>query len=216
LTIDDGLSQNTINCIFQDRNGFLWFGTQDGLNRYDGYGFTIYRHEPHDSNSLSHSWIWDVYEDTHKNLWIATWQGLTQYDPTQDQYYRHLPEPGSQTRLHGGRPTALCEDNQGDIWVATWGGGLSRYDHQSGHFKTFRNDPSDTTSLPSDMVRTLHYDRYGTLWIGTWNGLASCQPDSSFPFAFTIYKHNPGHKGSISSNQITAIQRDSKGTLSPP
>ena len=213
LTIDDGLSQNTINCIFQDRNGFLWFGTQDGLNRYDGYGFTIYRHEPHDSNSLSHSWIWDVYEDTHKNLWIATWQGLTQYDPTQDQYYRHLPEPGSQTRLHGGRPTALCEDNQGDIWVATWGGGLSRYDHQSGHFKTFRNDPSDTTSLPSDMVRTLHYDRYGTLWIGTWNGLASCQPDSSFPFAFTIYKHNPGHKGSISSNQITAIQRDSKGTL---
>ncbi len=213
LTIDDGLSQNTMNCIYQDSNGFMWFGTQDGLNRYDGYDFTILRHEPSDSNSLSHSWIWDIFEDSNQNLWIATWQGLTCYMPHQSKYVRHLPEPGSQTKLHGGRPTSLCEDRYGYIWVATWGGGISRYDPKSGHFTTFRHDVSDTLSLPSDLVRTLHYDRDGVLWIGTWNGLASIRPDTALSNSFTVYQQNRDHSGAISSKQITSIHKDSKDIL---
>ena len=77
LTVEDGLSQNTINCIYQDHYGFMWFGTQDGLNCYDGLNFTTYRSVPEDSGTLSHNWIWDITEDASHNLWIATWNGLT-------------------------------------------------------------------------------------------------------------------------------------------
>jgi ligand-binding sensor domain-containing protein len=213
LSIQDGLSQNTINCIHQDSFGFMWFGTQDGLNRYDGYGFTIFRHEPHDSNSLSHSWVWDIFEDSRQNLWIATWEGLNRYDPSADYFYRYLPDPSSPNKLHGGRPTSVCEDRQGYVWVATWGGGLSCYDPESGNFRTFRHDPENPESIPGDLVRTLHYDRDGILWIGTWNGLASCRPDSMVPTAMTIYAQDPGQTAGPGSNQITTLYKDKHGSL---
>ena len=86
ITIENGLSQSTVLCIYQDSKGFMWFGTQDGLNRFDGYNMKIYSHEPGDSTSLSGNHIEAICEDKYGNLWIGTWSsGLNRYDQERDQ-----------------------------------------------------------------------------------------------------------------------------------
>src|SRR5258706_6520106 len=75
ITNENGLSNTTIEAIFQDKRGFMWFGTRDGLNRYDGYQFVIYRYDSKDSNSISDNYIQYIYEDRDQNLWIGTING---------------------------------------------------------------------------------------------------------------------------------------------
>ena len=113
LSIQDGLSQSTINCIFQDSRGFMWFGTQDGLNKYDGYNFTVYKKNPVDTNSISHNWIWNIFEDIHENLWIATWNGLTKFNPATNQFFRFFPDSNKTNSISGARPSSICQDNEG-------------------------------------------------------------------------------------------------------
>src|ERR1700759_471800 len=81
ISTDQGLSNSTINCIFQDSRGFMWFGTRDGLNRYDGTKFTIYRNDENDPNSLCDNFVRCMYEDASHNLWIGTSYGLSRFDP---------------------------------------------------------------------------------------------------------------------------------------
>ncbi|HID38534.1 MAG TPA: hypothetical protein EYP36_03350, partial [Calditrichaeota bacterium] len=143
LSIQDGLSQSTINCIFQDSRGFIWIGTQDGLNRYDGYNFKIFRENPLDSNSISHNWIWDIFEDKENNLWIATWDGLTKYNPSTRKFTRYFPNAGDPHSIGGARPTSLCQDKDGNLWIGTWGGGLSKYIYEKDYFETYLHNPED-------------------------------------------------------------------------
>ena len=85
LSIEHGLSQSTVNCILQDRNGFMWFGTQDGVNRYDGYTFTIYKNDLQNENTISHNFILSIFEDRQGILWIGTnGGGLNRFDPAKD------------------------------------------------------------------------------------------------------------------------------------
>ena len=96
LTINDGLSLSSVYCIFQDSKGFMWFGTEDGLNKYDGKIFTIYRAIPGKSNCITHKWIELIYEDSHGILWFGSCAGLTRFDPVQEtftQYKNNLQEP---------------------------------------------------------------------------------------------------------------------------
>ena len=89
ISIDDGLSQSAVHCLLQDRQGFVWLGTQDGLNRYDGYGFKIFRHDPQDSLSISDNWIQTIYEDRNGRLWIGTdGDGLNCYDRETQSFVR--------------------------------------------------------------------------------------------------------------------------------
>ena len=107
LGIEDGLSQSSVDCMVQDSKGFMWFGTTDGLNRYDGYDFTVFRNDPADTSSLSNSWIWDIYEDNHKILWVATWRGLNKYSEHEQKFSRYLPNPDVPHSLSGTRPTSI-------------------------------------------------------------------------------------------------------------
>ncbi|MFQ6114597.1 MAG: two-component regulator propeller domain-containing protein [bacterium] len=102
MTIDQGLSQNTVKCILQDRKGFMWFGTRDGLNRFDGYDIKVYEHDPDNPNSLSGNHIWEIYEEPASDrgkkryLWIATLGGLNRFDRESEifTHYRHdLDDP---------------------------------------------------------------------------------------------------------------------------
>jgi ligand-binding sensor domain-containing protein len=126
LSLREGLSQSVPNDIHQDKEGFLWIATQDGLNRYDGYTFKIYKNQADDTTSLSHSWIWKVVEDADQNLWIATWNGLNRYDRVRDQFTRY-------NRIQDGaianaRTNNVFIDSDGRLWVGTWGNGLFFYD----------------------------------------------------------------------------------------
>lgn len=208
LNLEDGLSQTTVNCMLQDSEGFMWIGTQDGLNRYDGYDFTIYRSDPVDSNAISHSWIWDLFEDRDKNIWIATWQGLTKYTPATNRFVQYLPDPDNPNSIQGERPTSICQDKQGYLWIGTWGGGLNRYNPSSDNFTCFKNDSGNLQSIPNNYIRKVYYDRQGRLWVGTWGGLSCITFNENGTLTFCNFRHSVDKPATIGSNQITAITED--------
>jgi len=211
ITTEDGLSQNSVNCIYQDRTGFMWFGTQDGLNRYDGYNIITFRHDPADSNSISHSWIWDVYEDKEQNLWIATWHGLNKYNPHTNKFTIFLPDSTDSCAISGDRPAAICEDGQGNIWVGTWGGGLNKYINGQHRFVHYLYEPGNEYSLPNNFVRALFTDKSGRIWVGTWNGLAMILDDED---STHFQNYLTGDKTLKSKGaRIMSIDEDTQGNI---
>jgi len=213
LTTGDGLSQNTINCIYQDSQGFLWLGTQDGLNKYDGYEISIYRHEVEDTGSISHSWIWDIIEDNDQNLWVATWNGLNKMSSYSNSFERYKTDP-SDSGYRGDRPTSFSLDPESDLWIGTWGEGLNRFDYRQKRFFNYSANQDNDVSLPSNLIRDLLHDKRGSLWLGTWNGL--CRIDSVNEgniVEITIFQHDPENNKSLSDNRITSLFEDSMGYL---
>lgn len=132
LSVAQELSQSGVSCILQDRQGFMWFGTGDGLNKYDGYSFTIYKHEAADSTSLSADWILSIYEDRSGTLWIGTYSGgLNQFDypdfPLErfngkSGQFRHYTERDG---LPNNAIWGILDDDHGRLWLST-NNGLSR------------------------------------------------------------------------------------------
>lgn len=94
FTVEDGLSQGSVNVLLQDHRGYIWIGTQDGLNRFDGITFKVFRHDPGDSTSLSSSWITALYQDSTRNLWVGTIDGLNLFDPATGTFSSMSPEHG--------------------------------------------------------------------------------------------------------------------------
>lgn len=171
LSLEQGLSQSILEGIVQDRLGFLWFATEDGLNRYDGYRFQVLRHDPDDPDSLSYNDLKCVYEDREGILWIGTFgAGLNRYDPRTGHVTRYRNDPADSSSLANDIVRALVEDRSGALWVGTQGGGLDRLDRASGRFEHFRADPADPRALADGDVRVLYEDRAGTLWVGTAGG----------------------------------------------
>ncbi len=212
LTTKDGLSRNSVICIFQDSRGFMWFGTEDGLNRYDGYEFKVFKASEND-NSISHNWIWDILEDNNKNLWIATWNGLTKYDLKTGRFTRFFPDSTNSYSISGVRPSSLCSGKRNYIWIATWGGGLNRYDPGSEKFKAFHHDPENIYSLPGEHVRYVFFDSRNRLWVGTWSGLAVTDDPYSDDIRFVRFTHKTGDSTSIGSNRVKVIFEDSSGRI---
>ena len=171
LTIDDGLSQSTVFCILQDKKGFLWFGTEDGINKYDGKKIIQINPEPGNPNSLIYNYIGAIYEDSDGFLWIGTQGGgLDCYDPELDTFTHFKSGPDPTTSLSDDFINALCQCNHGKIWIGT-NDGLNILDPQSGRFIHFKNDPDIPGSLSDNQVSALLIDRNGLMWVGTHNGL---------------------------------------------
>ncbi|MDI6401238.1 two-component regulator propeller domain-containing protein, partial [Balneolaceae bacterium ANBcel3] len=146
ITTMDGLSQPSVSTILQDQSGFLWFGTQNGLTRYDGYEMKVYRRDPGDPYALTNNDILSLYEDEAGRLWIGTALGLNVYDRGRDQFITYMNEPYNLSSLSDDNIWDIQEDRHGYIWVATQDG-LNRLDVESGRFKRFYHDPDDTNSL---------------------------------------------------------------------
>jgi PAS domain S-box-containing protein len=217
FSLEDGLSQNTVFALLQDHLGYLWAATQDGLNRYDGYTFTVFKNDPQNANSLSLSSVISLYEDGAGILWAGTWGGgLNRYDPQTGQFTRYQHDPADPASLGGDIVTAVREDLQGRLWVATCGGGLNLLDRQSGQFTRYQHDPADPASLSNDYVSALFVDDGGALWAGTGcysnvgGGLNRLDPQTG---TFTRYQHDPADPTSLSSDNISAIVQDGAGRL---
>lgn len=173
LSTNEGLSQSAVTAIAQDKEGFVWFGTQDGLNRYNGYEFQVFRHNSNDSMSISDNYVWCVVTARNGDVWVGTLQGgLNRYDRINGSFERFLHADDDSTSLPGNDVTCLFEDSRGVLWIGTWGGGLAWLDPVTRHFISYRHRRGDPSSLPDDRVRCLWEDLQGTLWVGTWNGLA--------------------------------------------
>jgi len=201
--LSEGLSQATVNTIVQDHRGFMWFGTQDGLNRFDGYSFTIFRHNPSDTNSIPDNYIWTMAEDGSGCLWIGTLNnGLCRYDPERGEFRNFAHVSGDATSLNNNNVTALCKGADGDILVGTWGGGLQKYDRRDNRF--IQVQPANRR------VRCLYRDRRGSLWMGTWEGLDLIDSGGT---AIAHFAHDAHDSGSLSGDRIISLCEDSSGTM---
>src|SRR5215469_12965360 len=140
LTTNDGLSQGYVTAIIQDRRGFMWFATRDGLNRYDGNTFVVYKNDPNDPNTLSSNFIQGLTEDNQGYLWLATNAGADRFDPTTERCTRYVHEPNNPNSIGGTSVKSVAQDNRGRLWFGTEDNGLEKFDPASETFIHFRND----------------------------------------------------------------------------
>lgn len=216
LTINDGLSSNSITCIFQDSRGYLWFGTQDGLNKYDGYDITTLNYDPKDSLSLSSSYISDICEDKDDNLWVSTPNGLNKICLKNGEITRFGSGPVALYGQHENSINLLHFDQSGNLWVGKRNGldCLTIHPNQetANQFviKHYQSDTTKSNALVNNYINVIYEDNKGYLWIGTRGGLHKFDPGKEI---FTVYKHNPQDHNSISHNNVHSIFEDSEGIL---
>lgn len=175
LGISDGLSNSSVSSIVQDETGFIWFGTQSGLNRYDGYSVERFEHDPFDRNSLSHNLIQTMHLDEAGVFWIGTYGGLNRFDPADGSFTRYANVLGDTRSLSNNVVVAIETDDDGRLWVGTLDG-LNRLDRSDDRFDRYTADDR-IGSLPNAVIRSLTLDRLGQLWIGTYAGLSRYVPE---------------------------------------
>ncbi|MDP3179332.1 MAG: two-component regulator propeller domain-containing protein, partial [Spirochaetaceae bacterium] len=202
----DGLPNSSVSGIVQDRRGFIWFGTQGGLARYDGLSFKRYGTVPFDEGSLPHDLVQTVYLDGDA-VWAGTYGGLSRFDPATERFVSYRHDPGDPESLSNPVVTCIARDVQGALWAGTLSG-LNRLDEGSSKFKRYLNDPTDGASLPVNNVRALKVDRKGRLWVGTsGGGLARYQTDSD---SFASYR---AADSGLPSDFVMSIDEDESGFL---
>jgi len=213
ITVDDGLAQNNINCLLQDKQGFLWIGTNGGLHKYDGLRFDVFQRDASDSTSITGNIIHDVLEDTAGNLWIATQNGLSYYDKELERFYNYLHDDADPTSLSHNYITSLALCENGILWVGTLGGGINKLKPGSNKFIKVLNIPGDTTSMSSNNITSIEIDRFGLLWAGTSDfGVNVIDPVSN---KVLRYSNITGKidKNNLSCSQILKIHEDKAGRV---
>ncbi|RDC64442.1 hybrid sensor histidine kinase/response regulator [Adhaeribacter pallidiroseus] len=210
LKKEQGLSHSTVRSILKDQQGFMWFGTQDGLNKYDGNKFTVYRNNPNDPKSLRSNDINLVYQDKAGRLWIGSFGGaLSLYNRKTDSFIHFVDNPANNQALSNKDITALWEDRQGQLWVGTYWN-LNRLNPETGKITRFVADPNDTTSLSASAILSVFEDHRGNIWVGTTNGLNLFNQKTG---KFTRFLHRNDDPGSLGQNKIKALQEDEHGNL---
>jgi ligand-binding sensor domain-containing protein/signal transduction histidine kinase len=220
LSLEQGLPQNTVNCILQDSKGFLWLGTQDGLCRYDGYTFLTYRHDPRNATSISDSFIHALYEDKHGTLWIGTHDGgLNAFDRATGRFTHYRHSAKNRKTIPNNVITAICPHDNGQLWIGTRGG-TCLFDPSTGSVNVLlmRGNGNSKLSgdeqyLPENAVNALLRDRRGVLWIGSNKGLSCYNPTSRTlePFALQEPATNVVHN--FADKEIYSLLEDYQGLL---
>ncbi len=213
LTVKEGLSQGSVMCMLQDSKGFMWFGTQDGLNRYDGYEFRVYKHDPADPASINDNFILFIAEDKAGALWFGTLADpdiLNRFDPKTETF---TPVSRKDVDLKGakiGQSKNTCTDPSGVEWSPNPGGGLASVDTKTGAKKVFMHDPKDPGSLTDNKVYSIVSDHTGKLWITTKGGLDRFDQRTG---TFIHYRHDDKNPRSLSDNFVWPLLEDRSGAL---
>jgi signal transduction histidine kinase/ligand-binding sensor domain-containing protein/DNA-binding response OmpR family regulator len=202
----EGLSQINVNAIMQDSRGFIWIGTRDGLNRYDGYKFTIYRYDPTDSNTVSNSFIQDIVEDKEGNLWIATQNGVNKFDVRHNLFTRYLHNNHNANTLSSNTVNKLELDKSGNLWIGTERGGLDFFNIKKNQFNHYAHSEYDALSISDNNVRTLFEDSKRNLWIGTLDGGLNLLDRKTG--TFSRFEHDDANVQTISGNSVSSIFED--------
>lgn len=209
LQTDAGLSQSNVTSILQDSRGFMWFGTRDGLNKYDGYKFTVYRNNPKNKNSISNNYVPAIIESSNGDLWIGTWGGgLNLFDRDKGIFVSYMHDEKNQNSISGNYITALYEDADGSLWVGTESTGLDRYEKGKGVFSHYKFNSRDPRSISDDFIRTIYRDKEKNLWIGTTHGGLNLLNENNK--TFTRFQHDKSVSSSLSFNDVYTIFEDSK------
>jgi len=207
ISIEQGLSETTVYCALQDKKGFLWFATQDGLNRYDGYEFRVFRHDDRDPSSLMSGFITSCLIDSTGSIWIGSARGLDRFEPSRFTAEHFTHEQNNPHSLSDDHVTAIAEDHAGRIWVGT-SDGLNTLDVGSAEVQRYRHDPDRESSIAGDEISVLYVDYQGAVWIGTRDhGLDRYLPASDG------FGHMQAGENSLADNRIRTITGDVAGAL---
>ena len=209
IGIREGLSHSNVKGILQDRNGFMWFASHDGLNKYDGYKFTVYKSKADDPFSLSHNNLWRIIEDRNGNIWIATWGGgLNMFDPDTEKFTRYRFDPTNPNTISDDFVYCLLEDHEGKIWVGTNNGGLNLLNPETKNITRYQFTRKDPDGISDNEIRDIYEDPEHNIWIATGSGGLNLFDRKNNKFK--AFKHDPTNAASIASNSVRTITRDSK------
>jgi PAS domain S-box-containing protein len=205
VSVAQGLSQSTVQAIVQDHIGFLWFGTDEGLNRYDGYGFVVFKHDPQNPRSILDSVVSALFEDSRHRLWVGTEHGLCSFDRRTETF--------TAVNAIRDRVSEIIETKDGTVWVAAVSGGLFLLRPGAEAFVSYQPDPQNPDSLGSFQVGSLLQDRHGQLWIGTRTaGLERMEQSGAFA-RFIHYRHRADDAASLSHDEVWGLAEDKLGQL---
>jgi ligand-binding sensor domain-containing protein/signal transduction histidine kinase len=210
ISINQGLSQSTVLCILEDREGYIWIGTQDGLNRFDGYHLKVYKHDPAVSTSLSNNTIRAIYEDQSGRLWIGTDDGLNLFDAEHDDFIQFHGKANGETGLFSSPVVRIYQDHRSNLWVATQGSGLGKLEPATQEFIHYTHHLDEPTSLGSNFITDLLEDSRGQFWVGTQNGLDLMERASG---RFRHFQHDPQIPNSLGDNAVNVLMEDADGRL---
>ncbi|MEW6492646.1 MAG: two-component regulator propeller domain-containing protein [Cyanobacteriota bacterium] len=212
ITVDEGLSQSGVLTIFQDSQGLIWFGTQDGLNKFDGYNFTVYKYNELNPSSLSDNFILSLYEDRSGTIWVGTQSGgINKFDRKTEQFVHYTNNPDNSNSLGSNIVLSINEDKLGNLWVGTDGGGVNQFNREAEQFTRYTHNPNDPNSLGSNTVLSIYEDQSGRFWIGTdGGGLNQFNRETE---QFIHYLHEPNNSNSLSDNTVSSIAEDRLGNL---
>jgi len=221
LGVEDGLSQGSVLAICQDRRGFMWFGTEDGLNRYDGYTFYVFRPERTNPGAISDNIISSIYEDSRGRLWIGTQGGgLNLFDQDTESFVSFRHNPQDDFSINSNSIHCILEDQLGRFWIATDGGGLCLMlpGRETGkpEFIRFIHDPHNPRSIGGDAVTSVFQDRAGTLWAGCdGGGLNRLVFDETGIRSLTFERFSvvPGDPATTGLDRVMDIEEDEMGNL---
>src|SRR5579859_1612047 len=210
VTVRDGLSFSVANGILQDSQGYLWFATEAGLNRYDGNTIRQFRRERGNEHGLASDYFWSIAEDAHGDLWLATdGGGVVRWERRTEQFQQFRHDPAVPQSLASDGVRALLIDAQGQIWAGTKDQGLDVLDPNTGHARHYRHQGTDAHSLPSDAIGALYADHEGRIWVGSDGGLSRFDAASN---GFINYGEglSAAHIGDL---RVRAIREDHTGAL---
>jgi sensor histidine kinase/response regulator len=199
ITIEDGLSQSTVETIYQDSKGYIWIGTNDGLDRYNGYEFKHYKHDKYDKNSIANNYIVDIIEDKNGYIWVSTIGGLSRINPDKDEIKNYYSKEDSGNLSNSNLWQILCtKDNR---LIASTIDGLNVYDKNKDKFTRILYKEGE---LPSQYIYSLEEDINGHIWVGTDNGLVELDKD------LNIVK---SYQDAIEDSDVYNVYDDSKGNI---
>ena len=207
--IDDGLSQLNVSSLLKDSDGFLWIGTDDGLNRFDGYNFEVFRHISGDSSSIADNKVYSLCEDQKGRIWAGTnLGGLQLYNKQTRSFKKYIHEPGNDSSLSNNTVLKIIECTDGFLWIGT-NQGLNKFDPETGKFTRFYKS-NEKTGLAGNQINAVLESNDGKIWIGAEEGLTILDKKTLFT---KKYYHSDQDPNSLIYNSVISLFSDSEGNI---
>lgn len=218
LSINQGLSQNAVYAIMQDSKGFMWFGTKDGLNKYDGYSFTIFNHDPFDKNTISENYVTSLSEDSRHLIWVGTFNGEINIYNYNSGIFTNVNLRLNPSLKINSTIVSIVEDADSNIWIGTQGNGLIKLTMKDGesfpiNYKVYLESLTSNLNLSNNNVNSLFVDSDGILWVGSDKSLNRFNPNEDNFTQFSIIPRQTKSQFGINGISINSICEDKNGKL---
>jgi len=205
IGVESGLSHSNILSILQDSRGFMWFGTRSGLNKYDGYSFTIYKNKFQDSTSITNDYINDLVEDEEGNIWIATLNGLDKFDWKLERFVHYYFQETSAVFQYNA-VNSVSLDHEGNVWIGTGSSGIYMLNRKTNKFTHYLHDENNSNTIPSNSIIDVFEDQEYNLWISTtFEGISLYDRKRN---TFRHFRHHANDEKSLVSDRVEVILQD--------